>query len=220
MELGFTREKIARFQERILKWYLVDGRRFPWRDESASDYMIILAELLLQRTKAETVSKYYYDFLKKYPSWEDIKNADKEELSSLLRPFGLINRRTITLKLLAAEMVKRKGDISRERNELELLPGIGQYIANAILLFCHGEPHPLLDTNMARVLERVFGKRKLADIRYDPYLQSLSYEVIKCDKPKEINWAILDLAALICTIKIPKCFICPVYNLCNYADSL
>jgi len=219
MELGIAREKITIFQERVLKWYLVNGRRFPWRNKTASNYMIILAELLLQRTRAETVSKFYYAFLEKYPSWEALRNADNYELSSFLRPFGLVNRRTTTMKLLAAEMVKQRGEYPRERGELESLPGIGQYITNAILLFCHGEPHPLLDTNMARVLERVFGQRKLADIRYDPYLQSLSYEVIKCDKPKDINWAILDLASIICTIKKPKCIMCPVNNLCIYTDS-
>jgi hypothetical protein len=59
----------------------------------------------------------------------------------------------------------------------------GQYIANAVLLLCHGEPQPLLDVNMARVLERVFGPKKLADIRYDPYLQQLAMRIVQCKKP-------------------------------------
>ena len=107
-----------------------------------------------------------------------------------------------------------------KRIDIEELPGVGQYIANAILLFCHGEAQPLLDAGMARVLERVFGSRKLADIRHDPYLQGLAFEIVQCEKAREINWAILDLAATTCLVRKPRCDECPIFSMCLSANRI
>lgn len=120
------------------------------------------------------------------------------------------------MRALAREMAVLRGRFPQDREEIEKLPGVGQYVANAALLFCHGQPEPLLDVNMARVLERVYGPRRLADIRYDPYLQSLARRVVRSKRAREINWALLDLAALVCVIGTPKCGLCPVATLCSY----
>ena len=88
--------------------------------------------------------------------------------------------------------------------------------SNAIELFCHGKPQPLLDTNMARVLERFFGPRKLVDIRYDPYLQQLSRRVLPQKECKEFNWAILDFASLVCRPRNPLCEGCCLNVKCLY----
>lgn len=93
---------------------------------------------------------------------------------------------------------------------------MGQYIANAAMTVVHEQQYPLLDVNMARVLERYFGPRKLADIRFDPYLQDLAHSIVDMDEAKEINWAILDFASLICTYKRPVCERCLLQNRCNY----
>ena len=93
---------------------------------------------------------------------------------------------------------------------------MGQYVARAILLFCHGQPEPLLDTNMARVLERYFGPRQLADIRHDPYLQELSRRVVAAGDPVVINWAILDLGAMVCKPRTPECNACPLKRGCQF----
>ena len=111
-------------------------------------------------------------------------------------------------------MAKKNGRFPRDREGIEALPGVGQYIANAILLLCHGKAQSLLDANMARVLERLFGPRELADIRYDPYLQQLALKVVQCKEAKDINWAILDVAATICLISNPRCDECPLISMC------
>jgi A/G-specific adenine glycosylase len=116
-------------------------------------------------------------------------------------------------------MAKRRGVFPRSRDEIETLPNVGQYIANAILLLCHREAQPLLDVDMARVLERFFGPRKLADIRYDPYLQSLAKAVVNSRDSVLINWAILDHASLICKISEPLCFDCPLVKRCRFANN-
>jgi A/G-specific adenine glycosylase len=112
-------------------------------------------------------------------------------------------------------MKRRRGRFPAAREELESLPGIGQYIANAILLLCHGQPQPLLDVNMARVLERNFGPRQLVDIRYDPYLQTLANRVISSVDARRLNWAVLDLAAVVCSNGAPRCIECPLAKSCQ-----
>lgn len=214
MQAGVPREKITLFQSAVLGWFREHGRWFPWRESSASCYQKVIAEILLQRTRAETVAAFFPGFVKRFPSWTKLAEATEDELKDYLQPVGLWRRRASTLVSLASVMKQRRGRFPRNRGEIEALPGIGQYIANAVLLLCHGEPQPLVDVNMARVLERCFGPRKLADIRHDPYLQSLAADVVQGEDPLALNWGVLDLAALVCTRRAPRCAECPVANMC------
>lgn len=214
--LSIQREALLEFRRRLLAWYANNGRTFPWRRKSASKYKLVISELLLQRTRAETVASFFDTFIGQYPSWKNLAEAKESEIGHVIQPIGLWKRRAPTLKQLAIVMAKRNGRFPRTRAEVEALPGVGQYVANAILLLCHGEAQPLLDANMARVLERVFGPRKLADIRYDPYLQELSLKVVQCKESKEMNWAILDLAASKCLSRKPCCNACPLASMCRW----
>jgi A/G-specific adenine glycosylase len=117
-------------------------------------------------------------------------------------------------------MVKRDGVFPQDRAELEALPGVGQYVANAIEMICFQTPRPLVDTNMARLLERYFAPRDLADIRHDPYLQKLALHLVEVPNAMEINWAVMDFAALVCVVRSPKCDVCPMARHCNYAREL
>ena len=204
------------FQTRLIHWFKLNCRKFPWRKKSASKYQLIIAEVLLQRTQAETVSRFYPRFIKKFPSWKVLARAKKKDLQNFLKPIGLWRQRANAIKNLSTEMAKRNGRFPKTREEIEKIPAVGQYIANAVLMFCHNQPQPLLDVNMARVLERFFGPRKLADIRYDPYLQQLAKDVLPRRKFKEFNWAILDFAALICRHRNPLCNQCCLNQRCCY----
>lgn len=216
MKRDLSKKNINFFQGQLLEWYRHNGRTFPWRKKGLTNYDYVIAEVLLQRTKAETVSKFYTQFLNDFPNWKSLADADVTIIEKYLMPIGLYRQRSKRLKSLAEEMVKRNGKLPREREELEQIPFLGQYIANAIELVIFGEPSPLIDVNMARVLERYFGTRKLADIRYDPYLQQLGYKIVQHDKAKDINWAILDFAALVCKARKPLCNICPLNIKCKY----
>lgn len=209
-------KKIHAFQGAILAWFDTESRRFPWRNRSASRYRRIVSEVLLQRTRAETVAKFFPFFIKQFPTWRYLAESSDDEMRRILAPIGLWRRRAATLRLLGAEMTKRRGIFPLTRAEIETLPGVGQYIANAVMLFCHRDRQPLLDVNMARVLERCFGPRRLADIRYDPWLQGLSKRVVDHAQAIEINWAVLDLAAKICVIREPRCGECPLVKCCLY----
>ena len=152
-------------RRRLLKWYGEHGRRLAWRSPDVGLYEKVVVEVLLQRTRAETIDRIFCGFFRKFGSWKRIDQMDVIALGNVLRPIGLWKRRAHSLKALAAEMVRRQGKFPSDREELESLPAVGQYVANAILLFVHKKAEPLLDTNMARVLERVIERRKLADNR-------------------------------------------------------
>jgi A/G-specific adenine glycosylase len=208
---------ITSFQRRLLRWYQEHRRRFPWRNKRASTYAKIIAEILLQRTRAETIATFYPAFLRQFPTWRALAEADEQALRVYLQPIGLWRRRSRTLVKLANEMQRRRGIVPKDRSAIEALPGVGQYIANAIQLLAHNTPQPLLDVNMARVLERHFGPRQLVDIRYDPYLQELGQRIVRGREAAAVNWAILDLAASTCTTARPSCPECPICATCQYA---
>ena len=216
MKKKVTNKKIKWFQDNLIEWFERNGRKFPWRSKSVSTYGKIVSEVLLQRTKAETVAVFYKIFIGKYPSWKKLAMAREKDLEKFLQPIGLWRQRSKSLKKLANELARRNGRFPKRKEEVERLPGVGQYITNAILLFCHKQPQPLIDVNMSRLLERFFGPRRLADIRYDPYLQALSSKVINYKSPVTMNWAILDFAATVCKSRRPFCNQCFLRQKCRY----
>ena len=207
---------IEYFQEKLLDWFQENGRTFLWRKKSATNYELIISEVFLQRTKAETVSKFLPDFLKKYSSWKRLGDATELELQEIIRPLGLYKQRGSRLYKLAQELKRRKGRFPKERNQVAEIPMMGQYITNAFELYVLKKKSPLLDVNMARLLERFFGERKLSDIRHDSYLQTLAYRVVNIEKTKELNWAILDYASLICKKMKPLCLQCILNLKCKH----
>jgi|SRR6185369_14205621 len=213
------KSQVKWFQARLLRWGALHGRQFPWRKRSANNYTRIVSEVLLQRTRADVVARFLPSFLADYPSWTVLAKARRTELRKYLQPIGLWRQRSASLKNLAVEVARRHGSFPRNREEIEALPNVGQYIANAILLFCHNEAQPLLDVNMARVVERFFGPRRLVDIRDDPYLQILCKAIVRSPDPVAINWAILDHATLVCKRSKPICCECPLVSRCKFAKN-
>lgn len=204
------------FQTTLLSWYFENGREFLWRNPKASNYEIIIAEIFLQRTKADLVNRFLPQFFKTYPNWEKLGAANEEQLQVTLKPIGLYKQRAKRLFKLAQEIKARSGQFPTERNQVEELSMMGQYLTNAYELYILKKKAPLLDVNMARLLERFFGDRKLADIRHDPYLQTLAYRVVNVENSKELNWAILDFAALVCKKTIPICSNCILKRKCQF----
>lgn len=140
-------------------------------------------------------------------------------MASFLKPIGLNNQKALRLKNLANTMIIRNGNLPLVREELEQIPFFGQYMVNAVYQLIHNQPEPLLDGNMARLLERVFEKRKRADIRFDKDLQFLAKRIVSHSNSRELNWAILDYASEICNIQ-PKCINCILNSICNYQSKI
>jgi len=215
-----VKNNISAIRRALLKWYSHSGRTFLWRKPNATLYERIVAEALLQRTQAGTVNSFFPGFLKRFPGWATLALATPEEIGEYLKPIGLWRRRANSLSRLARSMAKRRGKFPKTRDEIEQLPGIGQYIASAVLLFSCGAREALLDTNMARVIERLFGPRRLVDIRYDPELQATARLLVGDKTPSTVNWAILDLAATVCKTTNPICDRCPLVAWCLHPQSM
>lgn len=214
---SISTESVNGFRREILDWYETNSRILPWRQLGASSYVRIVVEVLLQRTRAETVASYLASFLHHYPDWKTLAAAEREHLSMHLKPLGLWQRRTTSLSGLAKAIAHLDGRWPRERRELELLPAVGQYVASAVLLFEHGKREALMDASMARLLRRYFDlKPQKADIRYDRLLQETAYRILADDDPIALNWAMLDFAAVYCKVRDPLCANCPLRDNCKF----
>ncbi|CAJ0691515.1 hypothetical protein [Ralstonia holmesii] len=216
-----TGHRVSTFRRKLLSWFPDNGRTFQWRSEGASPYLLVVVEVLLQRTRAETVRAFLPSFWARFPSWAHIATCDVNDLGEALKPIGLWRRRAPPLRALAREMVARGGHWPHHREELELMPAVGQYVANAILLFIHGEAHPLMDASMARLLRRYFAIESVkADIRYDKALHAVAYRVLSGGNAIKANWAMLDVAAMYCKHRNPACQSCPLRRSCAHARSV
>jgi len=212
-------ERVVRFRMAVMHWYEGNGRVFPWRHASATVYTKVVAEVLLQRTRADAVARVFKQFIVSFSNWCMLAESSEDELQQFLKPLGLWRRRATALHRFATEMCRRHGRFPKVRTEVEGIPAVGQYVANAIFLFAHGQREPLIDVNMARVLERYFEPRVKADIRFDEYLQLTARKVVNCDAAATVNWAILDLAALLCHSRNPRCIQCPLARGCRFRRS-
>jgi A/G-specific adenine glycosylase len=215
-----SNNRVIRLRQKLLSWFASEGRQFPWRKAPASPYIQLVVEILLQRTRAETVAAFLPRFLEKYPGWTTLADANLQELSTDLQPIGLWRRRAPALQGLAKELVRRRLTWPKERQELEQIPAVGQYVANAALLFIYGEPYPLMDSSMARLLRRYFViLPEKADIRYDMALHAVANQVLRKGDAVTLNWAMLDIAARYCVPRIPRCSDCPLKRSCAHGRS-
>ena len=204
------------FQSTVMWWSASASRDFPWRRAGRKSYELVIAEVLLQQTRAEQVGGMFGTFIERCPDWPDLATVPIADLENLLRPLGLQKRRASSLHALAREVVQN--GLPDTAADLQKLSGIGQYMARAIAAQLFDEVVAPVDTNVARVLERVFGPRTLADIRYDPALQGLALQLVPHNNPSGYLVAILDFASLVCRARAPLCNDCPVTS-CRYRSS-
>lgn len=208
------------FRKELLKWFQSNGRDFPWRKETASNYELIISEILLQRTRAETVARYYPVFFSAYPSWEALSTASLSELEEILHPLGLYQHRAKRLQRITEEYKQRKGKLPANKSELQDSNLASLYISNAYELFILKKRSALLDVNMARLLSRFFNPGPFKDVRNDKPLQELAARVTDVRECKSLNWSILDYAALICLANKPKCQECPLASKCAFYQGM
>src|SRR5437867_3496896 len=144
-----------RFRQRLLTWYRRHGRDLPWR-KTDDPYHILVSEIMLQQTQVDRVLPKYAEWLEKYPSLHALAAAPEGDVTQTWRPLGY-NIRPKRLQSIAREAVERyEGKLPADEETLLSFKGIGQYTAGAIRSFAFRERAAILDTNVARVLFRVF----------------------------------------------------------------
>ncbi len=200
----------------LVEWYAENGRDFSWRGPGAyQPWQVLVIEILLQQTQAARVAEFLPGFFHRYPTLPSMRVAGEAALADALHPLGLHRRRAARLCALAASLDKLGDRVPRGREELEALPGVGQYVASAALANLYGDAEPTIDVNMARLVERLYGPRRLADLRKDPHIQGVSRRLLAAaERPAELNWAVLDLGSAHCRARTPVCDSCPLRTPC------
>jgi A/G-specific adenine glycosylase len=208
-----------RFRRRLLAWYRAHGRDLPWR-RTADPYHILVSEVMLQQTQVDRVLPKYREWLDKYPSLSHLAAADEADVSQTWRPLGY-NVRPRRLHAIARESVVRYGgSLPSDAETLLSFDGIGAYTAGAIRSFAFGQRAAILDTNVARVLFRVFvsrGDPKAHAMR--KRLWGIAEALVPHKHVFDFNQGVMDLGALVCTARNPKCQACPMRGFCRWQPS-
>ena len=205
---------VAGMRRDLLQWWSMGRRQFPWR-ETCDPYKLIIAEVMLHRTRAEQVVPLYQMFLGRFPDIFALSKSTPDELAQLLRSGGLQWRWKL-LHTMAEEIVaKFGGEIPGNFNDLSSLPGISSYIASAVRCFAFGYPDVLLDTNTVRVAGRVFDLQVTDSSRRSHVFRSLLQGCLDVQHPREFNFGLIDLAAKICTVRTPQHEECCLKGYCS-----
>jgi A/G-specific adenine glycosylase len=203
-----------RFRRRLLEWYRRNGRNLPWR-RTTDPYHILVSEIMLQQTQVDRVLPKYEEWLRKYPTLEALAAAPETDVTATWRPLGY-NIRPRRLHTIAREsMARYGGQLPSDAETLRSFKGIGAYTAGAVLSFAFGQRAAILDTNVARVLFRVFvGRGDLKAHATKRHLWEVSRAVLPRRRVFDFNQALMDFGATLCTARKPKCLICPMQNGC------
>jgi A/G-specific adenine glycosylase len=203
-----------RFRRRLLEWYRRHGRELPWR-QTSDPYPILVSEVMLQQTQVDRVLPKYREWLDKYPTLHALASAPEQEVRETWRPLGY-NIRPQRLHAIARESVaKYGGALPSDEATLRSFKGIGEYTAGAVLSFAFGQRAAILDTNVARVLFRVFvGRGNPKGHAMKRHLWSISRTVLPRRHVFDFNQALMDFGATVCVARKPKCLVCPMRSAC------
>lgn len=213
-----ARKDISIFRREIINWYKKNGRVYPWR-ETNDPFQILIAEMMLRRTKADQVKPVYEQFIKKYPDVDSLAEAKKDNLKTVLYPLGL-RWRIPAFQMLAREVrEKYRSRIPETREELTSLPGVGEYVAGAVLSVAYGKKEWLVDSNIVRIFKRYFGIEMSKEGRRDKHVVEIAKIYSGGKDPRRAILGILDITALVCKPRKPDCEKCPLMDRCYYALS-
>jgi A/G-specific adenine glycosylase len=204
-----------RFRRRLLTWYRRHGRDLPWR-RTDDPYHILVSEIMLQQTQVERVLPKYAEWLEKYPTFHALAEAPEADVTKTWYPLGY-NIRPKRLQGIAREAVSRYGgQLPADEATLLSFKGIGAYTAGAIRSFAFRERAAILDTNVARVLFRVFvgaGDPKTHAMK--KHLWKVSESLVPTRHVFDFNQALMDFGAMVCVARNPKCLVCPMSKGCR-----
>lgn len=203
------------FVLQTIKWYRRNKRDLPWR-ETKNPYFIWLSEVILQQTRIDQGLSYYLKFIEKYPTINQLAQANEDEVLKLWQGLGYYSRARnlhATAKIVSE---KYNGVFPSTLSEIEKLKGIGPYTAAAIASFSFDLPHAVVDGNVYRILSRYFGiSTPIDSTEGKKEFFQLANELIPSENPAEFNQAIMEFGSQYCTPSQPDCLNCVHFNLCT-----
>jgi len=210
-----NKQEKEELQKRLIRWYLEKRRPLPWR-ETSDPYRIWLSEVMLQQTQVNTVIPYYHRFLKKFPDLQLLAQADQQKVLKMWEGLGYYARARNLHKAAQTVVMEHQGEVPSNWEAFKKLPGVGDYIAAAVLSIAFHRPCAVVDGNVKRVLARLRLLR-------EPVNTSSAHKIFKAaaeklldrDDPATFNQAIMELGALVCAPRKPDCVNCPVRPGCR-----
>jgi len=202
---------------KLLPWYRRARRRLPWRavGGTSDPYRVWISELMLQQTRVETVVPYFLRFTERLPDLASLAAASEAEVLALWSGLGYYSRARALHRGGRILVQERNGRFPEDVEGWMALPGVGRYTAGAIVSIAFGQPAPILDGNVARVLTRLYG------LRGDPRAGALNRElwtvaerILPRRSISDFNQALMELGALVCTPRTPRCLLCPLREDC------
>lgn len=202
------------FQEELRIWGVQHGRDFPWRS-TTNPFHILIAEMMLRRTQARQVTGIYTAFIARYPDAHTLATAPAEDVTKALYSLGLAWRVPAFQHLAQTLVDQHNGEIPSDYKALVALPGVGDYVASAVCCFAFDQPVIISDTNTVRVVGRLFGVPTHAESRRRKLIRTMLSTLLDQTHPRAYNYALLDLAALVCLPVNPDCAHCPAQPHCK-----
>ncbi|MCU0533790.1 MAG: A/G-specific adenine glycosylase [Hydrococcus sp. Prado102] len=215
IEENITPAKINWFRRQLSAWAQQNLRDFPWR-RTCNPYALFIAEFMLQKTDAQTVAPIYEAFLDRYPTLQELTAATVEEIAQILKPLGLFFRAERLYQSAQIILDKYEGKIPDSEKLLLELPGIGIYTARSICSQAFDQPLAILDTNVARILERFFGLKGDRVKSRCKLLWRTAEVAAPAKKVATWNLTLLDFGAMVCTARNPLCSQCPLQKKCKF----
>src|SRR5258707_2890553 len=208
----------AKFRRRLLSWYRRHGRDLPWR-RTSDRYAILVSEFMLKQTQVATVIPYYHKWLRRLPDFVSLARASENEVLRVWQGLGYYARARNLHATAKTVMDRHGGNFPRGIEQMRQLSGIGKYTAHAVASFAFNQSVPIVEANTGRVLARLFNLRESidSDLGQRTLWQHAASVLPKSDAAT-FNSALLDLGALICIARKPKCDICPVNAFCCAKD--
>ena len=196
--------------------YATHGRSFPWREESATPFGILVAEILLKQTHAGKVAKVWPPLIARYPSAGEMAAANPDELLRFISELGFGNQRTSALIALSSAIRQIGEPLPVDPRDLMKFPYVGVYTAHAVACFAYGQRFPIVDLSIVRTISRVVGIRPPKDIRRAAEVWDIAWALLPWRRFKEHNYGLLDFAAAVCKPRSPDCNECPIAVNCAH----
>ncbi len=215
-EPQLDRQQVTAVQGRLVDWYRQSGRDLPWR-RTRDPYAVLVSEVMLQQTQVDRVVPKWYAWLEEFPTLETLARAPRADVIRAWRGLGY-NLRAIRLHEIARQAAERfGGQLPQSLDQLRSLKGIGRYTAGAVACFGFGQPVAFVDTNVRRVLGRVFLGQPLAGPADARALDVVAERTLPVEAAYEWNQGLMDLGATVCTVSRPACLICLLRDDCRAA---
>ena len=210
----FEGRRAGEVSRRLLEWFRREGRDLPWRHRP-NPYRVWISEIMLQQTTVPVVERYYGRFLRRLPGVAALARAREEDVLALWSGLGYYRRARNLIPAARAIVERHAGRIPSDIDDLRALPGIGEYTAGAIRSIGFNLPAVAMDANIVRVLARLGAIRgDTTAARTRSRIADLAAALMPAEHPSAFNQGLMDLGAMVCTPRAPRCDICPLAGHC------